>query len=52
MDETRKNFENWMTDGGAWPRAVEKNQNGEYKLMQAAYAWIVWQAAVQSKIKE
>lgn len=30
----REGFEALMTDGGKWPRAVERNGDGNYLLMQ------------------
>lgn len=43
MDE-RAAFDAWCSDGGKWPRAVERFPDGAYKLAQAATAWTVWQA--------
>ena len=44
-EQIRKGFEEWMGDGGLSPRAIERNSNGGYILMQAAHAWEVWKAA-------
>ena len=41
----RKDFEEWMGDGGQSPRALERNSKGDYILMQTAHAWEVWKAA-------
>lgn len=43
--QIRKDFEEWMGDGGQSPRAIERNSKGDYILMQAAHAWEVWNAA-------
>ncbi|WP_225783346.1 hypothetical protein [Xenophilus sp. Marseille-Q4582] len=40
----REEFEQWMSDEGQWPAAVEKT-GAEYKLSTAATGWTVWQAA-------
>ena len=44
-EQIRKDFEEWMGDGGLSPRAIERNSKGDYILMQAASAWEVWKAA-------
>jgi len=41
----RKDFEEWIGDGGLSPRAIERNSKGDYIFMQAASAWHVWKAA-------
>ena len=47
MNREREAFENWMTNDGKFPRAVEKDANGQYVLMQTASAWNVWVAACE-----
>lgn len=44
-EKARKDFEDWMGDGGLSPRAIERNSKGDYILMQTAHAWAVWRAA-------
>ena len=44
-EQIRKDFEEWMGDGGTSPRAIERNSKGDYRLMPAAHAWEVWKAA-------
>ena len=44
-EQMRKDFEEWMGDGGLSPRARERNSKGDYILMQTAHAWEVWKAA-------
>ena len=44
-DQIRKDFEERMVDGGLSQRALERNSNGDYILMQADRAWEVWKAA-------
>jgi hypothetical protein len=46
VDYARDAFELLMTDAGKWPRAVERNSDGGYLLMQSAAAWPIWCAAV------
>jgi hypothetical protein len=43
MDE-RKSFEHWFSDEGKYPKAVERNLDGGYRIAQAASAWTAWQA--------
>jgi len=43
VDE-RAAFDQWMSDEGKTPKAIERNGDG-YRLAQAAFAWWVWQAA-------
>lgn len=47
MDEQheREAFEALMTDGGKWPKAVERTPSGDYRLALTATAWRTWQAA-------
>ena len=47
MNREREAFENWMTNDGKFPRAVDKDANGQYVLMQTASAWNVWVAACE-----
>ncbi len=42
----RRNFEFYMSDGGTYPRAIERDSKGGYMLATAMHAWTVWQAAV------
>jgi len=42
--DVRKLFENFMSDDGKWPKAIERSGPG-YKLMTSQHAWTVWQAA-------
>lgn len=37
---TREAFEAWVSDNGQSPKAVERNQNGDYKLMQTNTLWM------------
>lgn len=48
MDEMQEQFERWYSDDGAWPKAVEKNANGNYKYIGAASAWDAWRASYKS----
>jgi hypothetical protein len=41
--EERAMFEYWMSDGGEWPKAIERSRDG-YKLAQSQQAWTVWKA--------
>ena len=40
---TRQMFENWYSDGGKFPKAIERNGDG-YKLKHAHDSWTAWQA--------
>lgn len=45
MDEQiRDKFENWYSDDGTYPRAVERSATGDYVYMGASTAWMAWQA--------
>ncbi len=44
-EQIRKDFEEWVGDGGLSPSAIERNSKGDYILMQAASTWHVWKAA-------
>ena len=44
-EQIRKDFEEWMGDGGLSQRAIGRNSMGDYILMQTAHAWEVWKAA-------
>jgi hypothetical protein len=41
-------FEAKYSDNGASPKAIERDQSGNYKLMQAHLAWSWWQITAQS----
>lgn len=41
----REEFEAYYSDGRVFPRAVERDSNGNYRLNQTQSAWLVWQAA-------
>lgn len=41
----RAAFEAWMSDDGKYPKAVERDSSGAYRLMQTATNWTAWQAA-------
>ena len=44
-EQIRKDFEEWMGDGGLRQRALVRNSEGDYRLMQTDHAWEVWKAA-------
>lgn len=44
MDESRKQFEEWMTDMGKHPLAIEK-VDGNYILASARTQWEAWKAS-------
>ena len=47
---SRQAFENWMTDEGKWPTAIEM-ANGNYKLSTASQSWKVWLAATATALE-
>lgn len=51
-ESIRTDFEHYYGEGGRWPRAVERDAQGQYKLMQAAVAWNTWQAAAAVYTKQ
>ena len=50
-DECREAFEARISSNGMWPRAVEKNRDGEYILMQTHHAWQEYQAGYQDALQ-
>ena len=44
---TREQFEKYMSNDGAWPKAIERIGDG-YKLMAAHTNWTVWKAATEA----
>jgi len=55
-EQTRQFFEQWFSDDGQWPQAVQRSGEG-YRLAQAQSSWVAWQAATgaclhQMKIKK
>ena len=40
----RQEFEGWASGYGTWPKAIERNLNGAYRLAQTASDWAAWQA--------
>jgi hypothetical protein len=44
-EKMRAEFEAWFSDAGESPNAIARDMKGDYRLMQASYAWTVWQAA-------
>lgn len=47
IEQERKAFEDWYSDGGESMRAVERGAGGMYRLAQAQEAWRVWQARAE-----
>ena len=45
-DDDRRRFEAWASDDGAWPKAIERDAAGQYKLSITAHSWTVWRAAI------
>lgn len=44
LELCRKEFEKRMSSDGKWPRAVEKNSNGTYKLVSMNHYWQEFEA--------
>lgn len=44
VPDERAAFEDWMSEGGKFPRAIERAAGGGYKLMSAASYWEAWKA--------
>lgn len=45
--KVRAQFERWFSDDGKSPKAIERDDSGNYKLGSAAWAWTAWQAAAK-----
>ncbi len=43
LDPERAAFEEWQSDAGRWPKAVERDGEG-YKLAASQAAWTAWRA--------
>lgn len=48
MGDSRKAFEAYASNNGQWPGSIERDRDGQYRLMQTHGAWTVWQAATDS----
>lgn len=42
-ERERETFETEFGSDGKWPAAIERDKNGNYKLMAATNAWVIWQ---------
>ena len=51
-DQMRDDFEDFASDQYEWPQAIQKNADGEYKLMATAEAWRYWQASRAALVVE
>lgn len=40
--ELRERFEWWVTDGGKWPNAIQRDDRGGYLLLATANQWSAW----------
>jgi hypothetical protein len=49
MTEDQKAFEAWMSNNGEYPKAIAKNNDGLYSLMQTFIQWAAWEAACEYK---
>jgi hypothetical protein len=47
--DSRQQFEEWASDNGKWPKAVERNGEG-YKFMKTHTDWLAWKAARESVV--
>lgn len=45
IEESRKRFEYWFSEGGAWPKAIGRDRDGFYLLSVADSAWKAWEAS-------
>ena len=41
-DACRNTFEKWASCEGEWNKAIERDRNGEYLLMQTHLQWGAW----------
>lgn len=42
--DSRQQFEEWSSDNGKWPQAVERNGDS-YKIIKTHTDWLAWQAS-------
>lgn len=52
IEDSRPAFEAYASDGGAWPKAVERANHGGYKLMQTHALWSGWREAIKYAFAE
>lgn len=50
-NKMREAFENYASNGGQWPKPLERFA-GEYNLMQTASAWVTWKCAWKAALAE
>lgn len=43
--DARESFEEWFSDSGEHPKAIERDNKGEYMLASACSAWNAWREA-------
>ncbi len=46
----RAAFDAWYSEGGKYPRSVERSSDGTYKLVAANVAWNIWPSAIAGKV--
>ncbi len=47
--DSRQQFEEWASDNGKWPQAVERNGDS-YKFMKTHTDWLAWKASRESLV--
>lgn len=51
VEETRRElFEPWASDGGKWPKAVERTADNQYQLMRTHSDWLAFNAALDAVV--
>ena len=52
IDQERERFEAFASDDGKWMKAVERDKNGNYRLLTTEVGWMWWQAARNAKSRD
>lgn len=45
IEQSRELFEAFASDNGKWMKAIERDANGNYRLLTTNTGWLWWQAA-------
>ena len=45
IEQSRELFEAFASDNGKWMKAIERDANGNYRLLTTNAGWLWWQAA-------
>ena len=52
IEQERERFEAFASDNGKWMKAIERDANGNYRLLTTNTGWLWWQAATAALLSE